>query len=68
MDIDKYQSFSAHLKLLAKDERDQFVVDKNVITTAAAVIDELMFKIFTARTALTTDKIIIDSLRVGNND
>lgn len=68
MDIDKYQNFSAHLKLLAKDERDQFVVDKNVITTAAAVIDELMFKIFTARTALTTDKIIIDSLRVGNND
>lgn len=68
MDIDKYQGFSAHLKSLAKDEREQFVVDKKVITTAAAVIDELLFKILTARTALTTDKIIIDSLRMGESD
>ncbi|WP_435930247.1 hypothetical protein [Dryocola sp. BD613] len=65
MDIDKYKDFSAYLKLLVKDERERFVVDKNVILTASAVIDELLIKVSAANAALSTDKTVKESLRTA---
>ncbi len=57
MDMDKYKNFSAYLKLLVKDERELFVIDKKVILTASAVIDELLLKAFTAKSASSVDKL-----------
>jgi len=62
MDTDKYREFSAHLKNLVKDERDHFVIDKKVILTASAVIDDLLFKLNAERSALSSDKIVKKSL------
>lgn len=64
MDIDKYKNFSAYLKLLVKDEREQFVIDKKVILTASAVIDELLVKAFMAKSTASTDKTADEPLRL----
>ncbi|RSB62768.1 hypothetical protein EGT71_09125 [Atlantibacter subterranea] len=63
MNIGRYRLFSEHLKSLVKDERSSFVIDKNVVITASAAIDELVTMLEQARNIHYIDQIIIDNLR-----
>lgn len=66
MKTGRYRTFSEHLRSLAKDERSTFMIDKNVVLTASAVIDELATMLEHARNVHYIDQIIIDNLRCTN--
>lgn len=57
MNIEKYQEFAHYLRAMVEGERDQCVIDKNLLLTAAAAIDELSSRIANAHPALHINKV-----------
>jgi len=65
MNIDKYQEFADYLRRIVDGERDQCVIDKNLLLTAAAAIDELSGRILNDLTKAVPQRrgFITSSLR-----
>ncbi|MEX5411643.1 hypothetical protein GV764_01895 [Atlantibacter hermannii] len=57
MNIEKYQEFANYLRVLVEGERDQCVIDKNLLLTAAAAIDELSSRVVMAHPPFHIRKI-----------
>lgn len=57
MNIDKYQEFADYLRRIVEGERDQCVIDKNLLLTAAAAIDELSSRILNAHPGFQINKV-----------
>ncbi|MGK9173443.1 hypothetical protein KXR87_09440 [Yokenella regensburgei] len=65
MPIKTYQAYAEHLKRVVEDEREACVVDKKLVLTAAAAIEELVNVVIEQEHALTEDKAIIEELQQG---
>ena len=57
MNIEKYQEFANYLRMIVEGERDQCVIDKNLLLTAAAAIDELSSRLATAHPPSQINKV-----------
>lgn len=57
MNIEKYQEFANYLRMIVNGERDQCVIDKNLLLTAAAAIDELSSRLSNAHPPFHINKV-----------
>jgi hypothetical protein len=63
MPIRTYQAYAEHLKKVVEDEREECVVEKKLVLTAAAAIEELVNVVLEQESALTEGKVIIKALQ-----
>lgn len=61
MNVEKYQEFANHLRMVVNGERDRCVIDKNLLLTAAAAIDELSNQLSKDASGFHINKAIIMS-------
>lgn len=61
MNIKKYQEFAHYLRTIVEDEREQCVIDKNLLLTAAAAIDELSCRVAMTPARLQINKVTMMS-------
>ncbi|WP_313084249.1 hypothetical protein [Atlantibacter sp.] len=57
MNIEKYQEFANYLRMMVEGEREQCVIDKNLLLTAAAAIDELSSRLTTGHPPFHINKV-----------
>ncbi len=65
MPLKTFQAYAEHLKKVVEDEREECVVEKKLVLTAAAAIEELVNVVIEQENALTEDKAIIEELTQG---
>ncbi|MGY6029637.1 hypothetical protein [Phytobacter sp. AG2a] len=63
MPLKTFQAYAEHMKKVVEDERDECVVEKKMVLTAAAAIEELVNVVLEQETALIEDKAIIEELQ-----
>lgn len=65
MPIRTYQAYAEHLKKVVEDEREECVIEKKLVLTAAAAIEELVNVVIEQEAALMEGKVIIEELQQG---
>jgi hypothetical protein len=63
MPIRTYQAYAEHLKKVVEDEREECLVEKKLVLTAAAAIEELVNVVIEQEAALTEGKVMIKALQ-----
>ena len=63
MPLKTFQAYAEHMKKVVEDGRDECVVEKKMVLTAAAAIEELVNVVLEQETALIEDKAIIEELQ-----